>query len=380
MSEDHEHFMDRALRLARKGEGRASPNPMVGAVIVKDGRIIGEGYHVCCGESHAEINAIRGARESIAGATFYVTLEPCTHQGRTPPCVQALIRERPGRVVIGAIDPNPVVAGRGVAALRAQGIETVVGIREEECRRLNEKFFKFMTTGLPFVTLKYAQTLDGRIAGAGGHSRWISSLPARRYAHRLRSVHDAVLVGAGTVRHDDPELTVRLVRGKNPLRIVLDSRLNIPLKAGILRDQDRAPTLVVAAPNAPEDKLQALAGLGVETLLVAATAAGEIKLPELFRKLGQRGITSVLVEGGGAIITSVLRERLADRLAVVVAPKIIGRGVDAVGELGLATMDRALQLTAVQWRRLGPDILCTGDIAGAGGGPAEGDAAGRGTE
>jgi len=283
-------------------------------------------------------------------------------------------------VVIGAIDPNPVVAGRGVAALRAQGIETVVGIREEECRRLNEKFFKFMTTGLPFVTLKYAQTLDGRIAGAGGHSRWISSLPARRYAHRLRSVHDAVLVGAGTVRHDDPELTVRLVRGKNPLRIVLDSRLNIPLKAGILRDQDRAPTLVVAAPNAPEDKLQALAGLGVETLLVAATAAGEIKLPELFRKLGQRGITSVLVEGGGAIITSVLRERLADRLAVVVAPKIIGRGVDAVGELGLATMDRALQLTAVQWRRLGPDILCTGDIAGAGGGPAEGDAAGRGTE
>ena len=379
MSEDHEHFMDRALRLARKGEGRASPNPMVGAVIVKDGRIIGEGYHVCCGESHAEINAILGAREPIAGATFYVTLEPCTHQGRTPPCVQALIKEQPARVVIGAIDPNPVVAGRGVAALRAQGIETVVGVREEECRRLNEKFFKFMTTGLPFVTLKYAQTLDGRIAGAGGHSRWISSLPARRYAHRLRSVHDAVLVGTGTVRHDDPELTVRLVRGKNPLRIILDSRLDIPLKAGVFRNQDRAPTLVVAAVNAPEDKLRALAGLGVETLLVAA-APGGINLPELFRKLGQRGITSVLVEGGGAIITSVLRERLADRLAVVVAPKIIGRGVDAVGELGLATMDRALQLTAVQWRRLGPDILCTGDIAGAGGGPAEGDAAGRGTE
>ena len=379
MSEDHEHFMDRALRLARKGEGRASPNPMVGAVIVKDGRIIGEGYHVCCGESHAEINAIRGARESIAGATFYVTLEPCTHQGRTPPCVQALIKEQPARVVIGAIDPNPVVAGRGVAALRAQGIETVVGVREEECRRLNEKFFKFMTTGLPFVTLKYAQTLDGRIAGAGGHSRWISSLPARRYAHRLRSVHDAVLVGTGTVRHDDPELTVRLVRGKNPLRIILDSRLDIPLKAGVFRNQDRAPTLVVAAVNAPEDKLRALAGLGVETLLVAA-APGGINLPELFRKLGQRGITSVLVEGGAAIITSVLRERLADRLAIVVAPKIIGRGVDAVGELGLTTMDQALQLTAVQWRRLGPDILCTGDIAGNGYGPAKGESAGRGTE
>jgi len=379
MSEDHEHFMDRALRLARKGEGRASPNPMVGAVIVKDGRIIGEGYHVCCGESHAEINAIRGARESIAGATFYVTLEPCTHQGRTPPCVQALIKEQPARVVIGAIDPNPVVAGRGVAALRAQGIETVVGVREEECRRLNEKFFKFMTTGLPFVTLKYAQTLDGRIAGAGGHSRWISSLPARRYAHRLRSVHDAVLVGTGTVRHDDPELTVRLVRGKNPLRIILDSRLDIPLKAGVFRNQDRAPTLVVAAVNAPEDKLRALAGLGVETLLVAA-APGGINLPELFRKLGQRGITSVLVEGGAAIITSVLRERLADRLSIVVAPKIIGRGVDAVGELGLTTMDQALQLTAVQWRRLGPDILCTGDIAGNGYGPAKGESAGRGTE
>lgn len=364
MREDHERFMDRALRLARKGEGRASPNPMVGAVIVKDGRIIGEGYHACCGENHAEINAIRNAREPIPGATFYITLEPCAHQGRTPPCVQALIGERPARVVIGVIDPNPAVAGRGVAALRAQGIETIVGIREEECRRLNEKFFKYMTTGLPFVTLKYAQTIDGRIATAGGHSRWISSLPARRYAHRLRSVHDAVLVGAGTARLDNPELTVRLVRGRNPLRIVLDSRLEVPLEAGVFRNQNQAPTLVVATVGAPEERLRALAGRGVETLQVAA-APGGIDLPELFRELGRRGVTSVLVEGGGATITSVLRERLADRLAVVVAPKIIGQGVEAVGDLGLAVMDQALQLTATQWRRLGPDILCTGVIAPA---------------
>lgn len=362
--DDHRYYMGRALKLARRGEGRTSPNPMVGAVIVKDGRIIGEGYHVCCGENHAEINAIRQAREPIAGATFYITLEPCTHQGRTPPCVNSLIKERPARVVIGVVDPNPLVAGRGVAALARHGIETIVGIREEECRRLNEKFFKYMTTGLPFITLKYAQTLDGRIATATGHSQWISSPPARRYAHRLRSIHDAILVGAGTVRHDDPELTVRLVKGKNPLRIVMDSRLGIPPQARILQDQDRAPTIVATSRRAPRNRLKSLRQLGIETILVAETEEGKLSLPDLFRKLGQRGVTSVLVEGGAAVITSVLKEKQADRLAVIVAPKLIGRGVEAVGDLCITSMSAALDLRHSKWRRLGADLLFTGEIAG----------------
>ena len=362
--DDHEYYMGRALKLARRGEGRTSPNPMVGAVIVRDGRIIGEGYHACCGENHAEINAILTAREPVAGATFYITLEPCTHQGRTPPCVAALIRERPARVVIGAVDPNPVVAGRGVAALKRHGIETIVGVREEECRRLNEKFFKFMTTGLPFVTLKYAQTLDGRIATSTGHSRWISSPPARRYAHRLRSLHDAVLVGIGTVHHDDPELTVRLVRGKNPLRIVLDSRLKISDTARVLQDQDRAPTMIATSRRAPANRLKSLTKAGIEALLIDEGEQGKLHLPDLFRQLGQRGVTSVLVEGGAAVITSILREGLADRLAVVIAPKLVGSGRDAVGNLGITLMDQALNLHSCRWRRLGPDILLTGEIAG----------------
>jgi len=336
----------------------------VGAVIVRDGRVIGEGYHACCGENHAEINAIDRAREPIAGATFYITLEPCTHQGRTPPCVDSLIKEKPALVVIGVIDPNPAVAGRGVAALERHGIATIVGVRADECRRLNEKFFKFMTTGLPFITLKYAQTLDGRIATSTGHSRWISSLPARRYAHRLRSVHDAILVGAGTMRHDDPELTVRLVKGKNPLRIVLDSGLGISLPAKVLQDQDRAPTIIAASRRAPRDRLQRLQRLGIATLLIDETAPGRLSLPDLFRKLGQRGVTSVLVEGGAAVITAVLNARLADRLAVVVAPKIIGSGVEAVGDLGIDSMSAALDLRQSKWRRLGPDMLFTGEFAG----------------
>ena len=230
-----------ALRLARKGEGCVSPNPMVGAVIVRDGRIIAEGYHRRCGENHAEINAIENATEPIAGATFYITLEPCSHYGRTPPCVDALIACRPGRVVIGTTDPNPKVSGKGIQALERHGIETKVGVLAEACRQLNEVFFKYIRTGIPFVTVKFAQTLDGRIATATGHSRWISSPPSLRFAHRLRSLHDAILVGSGTVLRDDPELTCRLVRGRNPLRIVVDSQLRSSPEARIFNGGKRRP-------------------------------------------------------------------------------------------------------------------------------------------
>jgi len=357
-----EYYMRRALKLAKKGEGWASPNPMVGAVIVKDGSIIGEGYHACCGEKHAEINAIERSTDTIAGADFYVTLEPCAHYGKTPPCVDALIKHMPSRVVIGAMDPNPLVAGQGIALLKKKGIKTLVGVMEAECQLLNEKFFKFMTTGLPFITLKYAQTLDGRIATATGHSRWISSPEAQRYAHRLRSIHDAILVGSGTVLLDDPELTVRHVKGRNPLRIVLDSRLRIPMEAIILQNQDRAGTIIVTTKKAANGKRKRLEDLGIELLCINITKKGEINLPELFLKLGQRGVSSVLIEGGSSIITSVLREGLADKLLVVIAPKIVGKGIEGVGDLGITLMDQAIALYPNKFKKLGDDFLFEGKI------------------
>jgi len=352
-----EFYMRRALKLARKGEGSVSPNPMVGAVIVKDGRIIGEGYHECCGDHHAEINAIRKATESIAGATFYVTLEPCSHQGRTPPCVKSLIAGKPARVVIGTTDPNPLVSGRGIKALKKSGIAVTVGVLEEACQDLNEVFFKFISTGLPFVTLKYAQTLDGRIATATGHSHWISSPPSLRLAHALRATHDAILVGAGTVLADDPELTVRLVKGKNPLRIVLDGNLCMPLTAKILRHQEQAQTLVATSPDAPADKFAALHEMGIETLCVDEATPGRINLKKLLRALGDRLIASLLIEGGAGVITAILKEGLADRLVVVVAPKIIGKGIEAVGDLGLRSMDEAIRFQRCRTMKKGDDLV-----------------------
>jgi diaminohydroxyphosphoribosylaminopyrimidine deaminase/5-amino-6-(5-phosphoribosylamino)uracil reductase len=356
-SMNDEFYMRRALKMARKGEGNVSPNPMVGAVIVKEGRIIGEGYHECCGENHAEINAIRKATESIAGATVYVTLEPCSHHGRTPPCVKSLIANELARVVIGTTDPNPIVSGRGIKALRKSGIAVTVGVLEEACHELNEVFFKFISTGLPFITLKYAQTLDGRIATATGHSRWISSPPSLRLAHTLRTTHDAILVGAGTILMDDPELTVRLVKGKNPLRIVLDSNLCIPLTAKVLRNQDQARSLVVASPSAPPEKYEALHEMGIDTLSVDETADGRIDLRKLLRALGGKDVASVLIEGGATVITSILKEKLADRLMVVVAPKIIGKGIEAVGDLGIQSIDEALRFPRWRTMKKGDDLI-----------------------
>lgn len=357
-----ERYMKRALSLAGRGECRVTPNPMVGAVIVRDGRIIGEGYHRCCGREHAEINALRAASEPVEGATVYVTLEPCSHHGRTPPCVEAIIKHKPARVVIGTKDPNPLVAGDGIAALERAGIRTTVGVLESRCRALNERFFTFMETRRPFVTLKFAQTLDGRIATCTGHSRWISSPPSLVFAHRLRSVHDAILVGAGTVIADDPELTVRLVRGRNPLRVVVDGSLRIPLKARILQDVSAAGTLVAVTERASKRKVDQIRHKGVDVLEVSKNAAGCVNLSELFIALGRKGITSVLVEGGAGVITSVLRERLADRIVVVVAPMIVGRGIEAVGDLAIKKMEDSLGLAWQRIFRRGDDMIFDGRL------------------
>jgi diaminohydroxyphosphoribosylaminopyrimidine deaminase/5-amino-6-(5-phosphoribosylamino)uracil reductase len=349
-----EKFMRRALGLARRGLGRVSPNPMVGAVIVKNGRVIGEGWHGVYGGRHAEIDAFDKASSGVKGATLYVTLEPCAHFGKTPPCVDRIIEEGISRVVVGSRDPNPLVAGKSIRKLKARGIETAVGILEKECRELNEKFFTFMLWSRPFVTIKIAQTLDGRIAAASGDSKWISSLPSRRLAHRERSLHDAVLVGIGTVIQDDPELTVRLVRGRNPVRIVVDSKLRIPLESKILKEQEKAATIIACSRGHDVEKFKQLREMGID-LIVAGS--DRIDLKKLLAVLAKRNISSVLVEGGAGIYTSFLKGKLADRILVAIAPVITGRGIEAVGDLGTAKIADALRLEVRKILRREADLI-----------------------
>ncbi len=349
-----EHYMRMALHLAKKGAPWACPNPLVGSVIVKKGRIIGKGYHRCCGENHAEINAIESAEEPIRDSTVYINLEPCSHHGKTPPCVDRLVVEKPARVVIGTADPNPLVSGRGIAALKRNGIETRVGVLEEQCRGLNEVFFKYIRTRIPFVTLKFAQSIDGKIATATGHSRWISSESSRIFAHRLRSFHEAILVGSGTVVKDDPELTCRLVRGRDPLRLIVDSKLKIPLKARVLQQQERVKTLVFTAAGHDRKKMAALSDRGIE---VKVAGTKQVDLSAVLRELGKRQISSLLVEGGAAVITSFVREGLADRIIIISAPKIFGKGIDAIGELAVKKVDQAIPLIIKRVTHRNGDII-----------------------
>jgi len=357
-----EKYMRQALRLARRGLGKTSPNPMVGAVIVKGDRVIARGYHRYFGGDHAEVDALEHASEEVSGATMYVTLEPCTHYGKTPPCVEAIVRAKIARVVIGTLDPFPGMQGKSLEILRRHGIGTAVGVLEDECRALNEVYLKYTSTGLPFVTVKFAQTLDGRIATAAGASRWISSPPSRKLAHRLRARHDAVLVGVGTVLADDPELTTRLVPGRNPVRVVLDSRLSIPTGARVLKDQPAARTLLAAAPAASEARAAALEKMGIEVLSVPPDADDRIDIKKLLKMLVEYRISSVLVEGGAAVITSFLRLGLADKLVVFIAPKVLGTGTDSVGELNITDISKSIKLNYEKVYRSGEDIVVEGRV------------------
>lgn len=349
------------LALARKGAGRVSPNPMVGCVIVKGGRVIGRGFHARIGGPHAEVNAIRSASNSARGATLFVNLEPCNIHGRTPPCADLIIKSGIGRVVIGTRDPNPLVAGRGIRLLRRHGVKVTVGVLEEECRRFNEFFFKFITTRLPFVTLKVAQSLDGKIARKRGRSRWITGLKSRTYVHALRSQYDAVLVGAGTVKLDDPRLTVRHVRGRNPIRIVLDGRFRVPESAAVLRpSQEGAAILVVNQKSLRSHaaKAERLRMKGVVILGLDGDPAGRLPLNTLLRVLGSREIASVLVEGGASLFTSFVRERLCDKLLLFVAPAIFGGGLEPFTLLGRRESPVTLHDLSVM--TLGRDALIEG--------------------
>ena len=352
-----EYYMKLALSLARKGSGFVSPNPMVGAVIVKNGRIIGRGYHQHFGGNHAEINAIRNAGGKVAGSTLYVTLEPCCHQGKTPPCTDSIIKHKIARVVIGAIDSNPLVSCQGINYMQNRGIEVKTGVLENDCRRLNEIFFHYMETGRPFVTIKYAQTLDGRIATATGESQWISSEASLKFTHQLRAAHDVILVGAGTVIKDNPELTVRLVRGRNPLRVIVDSELNISRQAKIFQNISSTPTLIATIKTAADPQFKRFAGLGAEMITVGADKNGNVDLKKLFKMLAERNISSILIEGGAQVITSVLKNNLANRLVTIIAPKIIGRGIEAVGDLNIRKLEAAKKLSIQKVLRRGDDVI-----------------------
>ena len=355
-------FMLKALALARKGLGRTSPNPAVGAVLVKGGRVIGSGFHRAAGLAHAEVEALESATEDPRGSTLYVTLEPCCHHGRTPPCVDAVIRARIRRVVVGALDPNPRVSGRGVERLEKAGIDVTTGVREPRCRALNEAYNRHVVTGLPFVTLKLASSLDGRIAASTGHSRWITGPGARRLVHRMRSLSDAVMVGVSTALADDPELTVRLVRGRDPLRVVVDSAFRVPLSSRIFKGPHAAGTMVFTTRAADGKKIARATALGAEVVRVRKTRDG-VDLKGALAELGRRGITSVLVEGGGTLAASLLRAGLVDKVVHFIAPAYIGGdGVPSVGGLGVRDAGKALRLTGVRTRRAGGDIVVEGYV------------------
>jgi diaminohydroxyphosphoribosylaminopyrimidine deaminase/5-amino-6-(5-phosphoribosylamino)uracil reductase len=359
---DDNHFMREAIHLARKGIGKTSPNPIVGAVIVRNGEIIGRGYHKKYGDWHAEINAIKDTNGNVKGTTLYITLEPCCHYGKTPPCVETLIKERIGRVVVGTLDPNPRVNGKGIKTLRSKGIKVDVGILEDECRELNEHYFKFIKSGIPYVTVKYAQTLDGRIATKTGNSQWISSEALRAYVHRLRAVNDCIMVGVGTVIADDPQLTVRYVKGRNPLRVIVDSKLRIPLKSSVLKGNNSHLTTIATTSKAPSRKVTAVKNLGAEVLVVKKDKNGRVSLRDLLRELGKKGIASVMVEGGSDIITSLLKANLVDKMIILTAPKIMGKGLEAIGDLGVCKVKDAIKFSSFRTMRKGDDFVFVGTI------------------
>ncbi len=352
-----EYYMKIALKLAQKGIGHVSPNPLVGAVIVKEDRIIGRGYHERYGGNHAEVSALKNAAQDVAGSTLYVTLEPCCHEGKTPPCIDSITKHKIARVVIGTVDSNPLVSCQGIKYLQSCGIEVKTGVLERECRDLNEVFFHFMEKKLPFVTIKYAQTLDGRIATATGQSQWISSDASLKFTHKLRAQHDAILVGAGTVIKDNPELTVRLVRGRNPLRIIVASALNIPEKSKVLQNLSQTKTIIATIKKSSDPQFRRLTNIGAEVITIAANKQGTVDLKNLLKILAKRNISSILVEGGAQIITSVLINNLANRLVTVIAPKILGKGIEAVGDLKIRNLDLAKKLSIRKIVRSGEDII-----------------------
>ena len=353
-------YMRRAMELAERGVGFTNPNPMVGAVIVKGGKVIGEGWHERCGEWHAERNAFKNCTVPAEGATMYVTLEPCCHYGKTPPCTEAIIEHGIARVVVGMEDPNPLVAGKGIALLREAGIEVVCGVEEEALREQNRVFLKYISTKLPWVAMKTAMTLDGKIATRTGDSKWITGAEARAYVHELRHRFMAIVVGIGTAVADDPLLNCRIEgRGvRQPIRVVVDSNARLSLDSQLVKTAGEYRTIVAHTCFAPEERVKALREIGVEMLL-CKEKEGLVDVRNLLELLGQSGIDSILLEGGGSLNYTFLSEGLADELYAFIAPKIVG-GMNAktpVEGAGMEKMADAINLELENVLNIGHDVL-----------------------
>jgi diaminohydroxyphosphoribosylaminopyrimidine deaminase/5-amino-6-(5-phosphoribosylamino)uracil reductase len=364
LTNQDEKYMKEALRLAKKGIGRTSPNPMVGAVIVRSGRIIGSGFHKRAGADHAEVDALKKiGRQATAGDVMYVTLEPCNHYGRTPPCTEAILKSGLNKIVIGAKDPNPSVSGGGAAFLKKKGIDVTTGVLESECKRLNETYMKFVSTGRPFVIAKSALTMDGWTATSIGQSKWITNDQSRAFVHRLRDRMDAVLVGVGTVLADDPLLTSRLKnrRGKDPIRVIVDTHSKMPHNAKVLNHHSDSQTLVIVNEGISTESLRPLEN-NMVSMIRCPAKEGRIDLGIMLDILGRMSITSLLVEGGAAIMGTLIRERLIDKFHVFKAPKILGGndGFPMAGGPGPKNMEDALRLKDITIRRFGDDFLFTG--------------------
>lgn len=347
---DYDNLMKKAFGLAKKGLGYTSPNPPVGAILIKDGQIIGTGYHRKAGLPHAEIEALRKASGKARGSTLIVTLEPCSHYGKTPPCTEALIAAGVAKVVCATVDPNPVVSGGGLAALRSAGIDVIENVMNDYARELYGPYFKYITTGIPFVTLKFAQSLDGRMATKTGHSQWISSEESLVYSHKLRAINDAILIGNGTLEKDNPQLTTRLVKGPNPIRIILSQTGKVNFKKALFHD-GQAPVYIATSASVLRNLDKRC-----QVITVRKGKSG-LALNDLLRKLGKMDIMTLMVEGGPMTLTSFLRQRLADKIIVCVAPMIIGDGKNSVADLGIRNLDKAIRLDDIKVTQSGPDCI-----------------------
>lgn len=359
---NHEQFMARALELAEKGRGKTSPNPLVGAVIVSGDRIVGEGYHHKAGTPHAEIHALRDAGEQATGGTMYVTLEPCCHHGRTPPCTEAIIEKGIKKVVVGTIDPNPLVAGKGIKTLEKAGIKVITNVLAKDVQLQNEAFIKYISSGCPFITLKAAISLDGKVATKTGDSKWITGEEARGLVHQMRGVNDAIMVGSGTVLADDPLLTVRLPgQQRQPLRVILDSSLRIPLNSQLVKTALQVSTIVAAVEGRySQEKRTALEARGVEVWDLPA-AGKMVDLVALMKRLGKREITSLLLEGGPTVNATVLEAGLIDKFVFFQAPLIIGGqdSPDVFGGEGCERLRDCLRLNCTSVQKVGDDLMIT---------------------
>ncbi|MCB2296921.1 bifunctional diaminohydroxyphosphoribosylaminopyrimidine deaminase/5-amino-6-(5-phosphoribosylamino)uracil reductase RibD [Clostridium tagluense] len=354
------YYMNRALELSKRAVGFVNPNPLVGAVIVKDNKIIGEGYHEYFGGAHAEVNAFKNSKEDVEGATMYVTLEPCSHYGKTPPCADAIVKNKISKVVIGMIDPNPLVAGKGIEILRSSGIEVTTGIMEKEIMKTNEIFIKYISSKQPFCIMKAAMTLDGKIATSSGDSKWISNEKSRAYVHELRQRVSGIMVGIGTILIDDPKLTTRRdgLLSLNPTRIVIDSKARIPLEAKVLQCDEKTKTIIVTTEFANKGKIEAIKQKGAE-VIVTPSKNNLVDLKYLMIVLGEMGIDSILLEGGSTLNYSAIEEGIVDKVITFISPKIFGGtcGKTPVGGKGVEHVKDSIVLCDAEVTRFDEDIM-----------------------